>query len=188
MKYRYQPQITASAATIPTPSRHHLAHQIEETLDDRSLTNQLDETIHTTQEKLEEMQGSEQFLDTRIRKYRKMLAEHLMRINRECEDMNGVDKERHLDLQERYQLQICDVMDVHKEIVIQVETLRRKLKELEKKRDDLKYKREECEEFLIASAKLDLEDDGGGIGEGQGDVEMGALNRTTTETLELEIS
>lgn len=111
-----------------------------------------------------------------------------MRINRECEDMNGVDKERHLDLQERYQLQICDVMDVHKEIVIQVETLRRKLKELEKKRDDLKYKREECEEFLIASAKLDLEDDGGGIGEGQGDVEMGALNRTTTETLELEIS
>ena len=181
-------QITESAATVPATSRQHLAHQIEETLQDRTLVERLDDTIETTKEKLEKMEKSEQFLDTRIRKYRKMLAEQQIRINRDDNDMDEATRQKQIEQQERYQLQICDVIDIHKNILAEVETLRRKLKDLETKRDKLLTNREECEEFLVASAELDLQgadDDNTGSGEDAEDMEMGVLNRVEPSEREI---
>lgn len=181
-------QITESAATVPATSRQHLAHQIEETLQDRTLVERLDDTIETTKEKLEKMEKSEQFLDTRIRKYRKMLAEQQIRINRDDNDMDEATRQKQIEQQERYQLQICDVIDIHKNILAEVETLRRKLKDLETKRDKLLTNREECEEFLVASAELDLQGadvDNTGSGEDAEDMEMGVLNRVEPSEREI---
>jgi chromosome segregation ATPase len=183
IKNRYEePQITYSTGTIPSTSRHHLAHQIEESLgDDRSIVNQLDDTLASTMEKLRIMEESEQFLGTRIRKYRKMLADHQMRINSDESGMDEAEKERQLKQQDQLQLKICDVIDTHKSILREVEILRRKLNDLERKRDDLKEKQNQCEEFLIASVELDLDDDG----DDAVVMEMGVLNRIEPSQLEI---
>jgi hypothetical protein len=186
---RFKPHISATASALPSTSRQHLAHQIEENLDDRTIVEQLDETIGSTKLKLENMEESEQFLGTRIRRYRNMLAEHQIRLQEKGVIMNEVDRERHLKQQERYQLQICDVIDIHKNILIEVEILRRKLNCLEEKRNDLICKRDECEEFLVESARLDLEGCNSPLDancDSDMQLEMGVLNRI--DPTELQIS
>ena len=191
IKNRYdQPQIThAAAGAIPSTNRQHLAHQIEESLgdDSRSIVDQLDETLRNTIEKLQIMEESEQFLGTRITKYRKLLAEYQIRTSRLDEynrnEINEAERIRRLRQQDQLQLQICDVIDTHKSILREVEILRRKLFELEQKRDDLKEKQDQCEDFLVASADIDLEENTSGD-----DVvvmEMGALNRIESSPVEI---
>lgn len=183
MMNRYKdPQITHSVGTVPTANRHHLAHQIEKSLgDDRSIVKTLDEALNITGGKLRIMEESEQFLGTRIRKYRKLLAEHQMRINGEEIGITNDEKERHLKQQDQLQLKICDVIDTHKSILREVEILRRKINDLERKRDDLKSDHEQCEEFLIASAKLDLDGDY----DDAADMEMGVLKHIEPSHLEI---
>jgi len=180
----FKPHITSTAGTLPSTSRQHLAHQIEETLDDRDVIEQLDDAIDGTKKKIEKMEESEQFLGTRIRRYRQMLAEHQMLLQKKKDTMSDSDRERHRKKQEGYQLQICDVIDIHRNILKEVEILRRKLNSLEGKRNDLSTKRDECEEFLVASARLDLENDS--PLDNAVELEMGVLNRV--EPTELELS
>jgi Mg2+ and Co2+ transporter CorA len=179
----FKPHITTTAGALSSTSRQHLAHQIEDTLDDRDVVEQLDDAIDGTKNKLEKMEESEQFLGTRIRRYRQMLAEHQMRLQKKRDTMTNLDRERHMKQQERYKLQICDVIDIHRNILKEVEILRRKLKSLEQKRNDFCTKRDECEEFLVASARLDLDnvcptDD-------ETELEMGVLSRVQPTELEL---
>ena len=178
------PQITEyQTRTIPTTTRQHIAHQIEESLDDRSIVDEVDCTIDITRTKLDAMEDSEIFLDSRIRKYRKMLAEHQIRLHSEESGMDNAQKQRHLEQQEKFQLQICDVIDTHKNILQEVEILRRKLREIEGKRDEMTKKRDCMEEFLISSAKLDLEDNG--FDAADVGMEMGVLNRIEPSQLEI---
>mmetsp|Transcript_11398 Transcript_11398/g.13227 ORF Transcript_11398/g.13227 Transcript_11398/m.13227 type:complete len:208 (-) Transcript_11398:234-857(-) len=182
-------EIASRTATLPPPTRHHLAHQIETTLSptDKKLVNTLNETISSTKVTLEKMIDSELFLDTRIRKYRELLDESSVRLSSkhltEGYDIeNEAETKRQFLQQETNETKLNDVVQIQKNIIMEIEVLRRKVVNLEKKRDDLLMKREECEEFLVASATLDLErlgndDDDDDDERSTQEVEMGVLNR-----------
>mmetsp|Transcript_1329 Transcript_1329/g.1570 ORF Transcript_1329/g.1570 Transcript_1329/m.1570 type:complete len:122 (-) Transcript_1329:180-545(-) len=70
------------------------------------------------------------------------------------------EKIRRVRNQEKYHSQICDVMDVQRNILAEVESLKRKCKDLERKRDELIHKTEEREELVMAHAALELGEGG----------------------------
>ena len=176
MKSISKTDISESTANLPSITRNHMAQQIEDAIDERPVLIQLEETIESTTEKLKKMEESERFLFTRISKYRTMLAEEVMRVHN-GENISNEEKERLIRQNEKYQQQICDVIDVHKNILVNVELLRRKLKDLEDKKEDMLGKFEECEEFVVASARLELESPSDESMNHEEHLEMGVLKR-----------
>lgn len=180
MKSISKSDISESTANLPSVTRNHMAHQVEDVLDERPVLAQLEETIESTTEKLEKMEESERFLFTRISKYRTMLAEEEMRVHN-GEDISKEEKERLIKQNEKYQQQIYDVMDIHKNILVNVELLRRKLKDLEEKKEDMLGKFEECEEFVVASARFELESPSDESTNHDEHLEMGVLKRMDSD-------
>ena len=58
---------------------------------------------------------------------------------------------------EQDRMSLKSVEEIHKEMIVQIETLRRRIDDLEEKREDILEKREECREFLIVAAEHGME-------------------------------
>jgi hypothetical protein len=161
---QFKPPTIATTRNLmpPDEEEHSPIHRTTDELTSttgQSIMQHLDDAIESTQITIEKMEESEQFLGTRIRRYRQMLAEHQMRIDNNYDVFSIRDRYRHVEQQEKYQQQICDVIDIHRNILIELERLRRKLKDLEKKRTDFMTKREECEQYLALASGVDVGDD-----------------------------
>jgi myosin heavy subunit len=76
----------------------------------------------------------EQFLDTRIRKYRKKLRERSKEL---AETPHEPDYEQRRQTLDRDDSALRQVQESHQQILVQCETMRRQLKELERKRDEM---------------------------------------------------
>ncbi len=125
-----------------------------------NILRELTQTIESTQKNIAKMEQTEQFIDLRIRAYRRWLAECSMKMSQDSDTWTTEEKIRRVRNQEKYHLQICDVMDVQRNILAEVESLKRKCRDLECKRDELIHKTEEREELVMAHAALELEEGG----------------------------
>ncbi len=205
------PLLTASpdqndVGTGISPNRHPLVRRRTMRRGDNEKQQQqlmvikdLNKTIYQTKETMAKMRESEEFLDTRIRKYRSLLdkqsvklcSRHLILgndhiiVRGENNDYYGensqgtkdsedgintgaqytIDVEKEADIKKQFQQQeenekkLSAVLDVQKDILTEIEVMRRKLIDLEQRRDSLVLKREECEEFLVRSAEIDMQNE-----------------------------
>jgi prefoldin subunit 5 len=187
------PTITNTTTPMLSEEEHPPIHRTDELITTgQSIVQRLDDAIESTKSKIEKMEESEQFLGTRIRRYRQMLAEHQMRIDKNYDVISISDRKRHVEQQEKYQQQICDVIDIHKNILTQLETLRRKLKDLEKKRKDFMAKKDECEQYIALTSGVDVADNSSQECDENNfddleaiEMEMGVLNRVDPSHLQI---
>lgn len=185
------PTIATTRKLMPPEEEHSPIHRTDEltSTTGQSIMQHLDDAIESTQITIEKMEESEQFLGTRIRRYRQMLAEHQMRIDDNYEVFSLSDRNRYVEQQEKFQQQICDVIDIHRNILIELERLRWKLKDLEKKRTDFMTKREECEQFLVLASGVNVGDDSSQVYDANNvdveGMEMGLLNRIDPSHLQI---
>ena len=102
----------------------------------------------------------ERFLSVRIERYRKLIDQRqkdiMIRIHVDSAD-NDIEN-KHLDsldvLQTKLdadELSLQSVMELRKDIIAQMETLRRRIDDVEFKVDDIDTKRIECQEMIIAA-------------------------------------
>lgn len=186
-QFRPQIAITTTAPSMPSEEGQPSIHQTRDLITEQSMMQSLDDAIESTKFVIEKMEDSEQFLGTRIRRYRQMLAEHQMRIDKDYDVISLSNRRRHVEQQEKYQQQICDVIDIHRNILIELEILRRKLIELEKKQKEFTTKKDECEQYFSSTSVGDIGDDSSYIFEDNDvvELEMGLLNRVDPSHLQI---
>lgn len=113
---------------------------------------------------LEEYYNRERFLGIRIERYRKLIDQRRDSIM--IRHVNAVDEDdlenRHSDSLDGLQRKLdtdqsClqSVIELHKDIVAQIEILRRRIDDIECKMNDIDVKRKECQEIWIAAAAGD---------------------------------
>eukprot|EP00970_Alexandrium_tamarense_P000261 scaffold31_cov198-Alexandrium_tamarense.AAC.2 len=131
--------------------------------------SQLDEALLHSKSNLETFAKREIFLSVRISKYRRLMEQREGHINNLFsmhnsntlsgnEDLENTSnlKEQISSLQAKHQQDqstLKSVEEIHKGIIVQMEVLRRRISDLEEKREDILIKREECQEFLLAAAE-----------------------------------
>jgi chromosome segregation ATPase len=131
--------------------------------------SQLDEALLHSKSNLETFAKREIFLSVRISKYRRLMEQreghidNLFSIHNSNtlsghEDLENTSnlKEQISSLQAKHQQDqstLKSVEEIHKGIIVQMEVLRRRISDLEEKREDILIKREECQEFLLAAAE-----------------------------------
>ena len=131
--------------------------------------SQLDEALLHSKSNLETFAKREIFLSVRISKYRRLMEQREGHINNLFsihnsntlsgnEDLENTSnlKEQISSLQAKHQQDqstLKSVEEIHKGIIVQMEVLRRRISDLEFKREDILIKREECQEFLLAAAE-----------------------------------
>eukprot|EP00551_Chaetoceros_affinis_P017389 CAMPEP_0203706918 /NCGR_PEP_ID=MMETSP0091-20130426/54561_1 /ASSEMBLY_ACC=CAM_ASM_001089 /TAXON_ID=426623 /ORGANISM="Chaetoceros affinis, Strain CCMP159" /LENGTH=313 /DNA_ID=CAMNT_0050582917 /DNA_START=43 /DNA_END=984 /DNA_ORIENTATION=+ len=181
---------SSSPSISPTKRRRPMRGDTEKQEHRLMVIKDLNKTIYKTKEAMAKMQESENFLDTRIRKYRSLLDrksvilcsrhltvgnDHIIVQNEQDNEVSGdgmnggakiiVDVEKEADIKKQFKQQeenekkLSAVLDVQKNILTEIEIMRRKLIDLEQRRDSLVLKQEECEEFLIVSAEIDMQNE-----------------------------
>ena len=120
--------------------------------DFQSITSELERVTIALAECMER----EQFLDTRIRKYRKALAERSKALAETPHEPNYDARRKVLDHDSET---LRGVQVTHKDILIQCETMRRKIKELEQKRDEMARMDSRLHSFVVNSNVQSSRDD-----------------------------
>ncbi|KAL7464542.1 hypothetical protein ACHAXS_004873 [Conticribra weissflogii] len=144
---------------------------------------ELNTTLEQCKVSLELFETRERFLWTRITRYRQLMKkkeQFIFDLQNKCaasrnEDANAItddydEENRNCDNNEynEHQKQVdslkekhsrdrenlSSVEQIYKEILTEMEILRRKIHDLEEKRTIISRKREECQEFLIAAAEM----------------------------------
>eukprot|EP01083_Nonionella_stella_P009890 28300_1 len=159
----------------PRVRQQHVLDEIEGTFDDdEGLLEEIGIAISSTKEKILQSEGSERFLDVRVKKYRALLANLTVKID--AQNISRTDRLRKVELTEGYHLKICDIIDIQKKILAEIETLKRKLNDLERKKEDLMLKKDECEGYLMTNAF-----NSGHIGN-MTELEMGVLHENRNDS------
>ncbi len=101
----------------------------------------------------------ERFVGVRIERYRKLIDQRQKDIMIRIDSADNDVENKHLDsldvLQtklEADELSLQSVIELHKDIIAQMETLRRRIDDIEFKVHDIDTKRIECQEMFIAAA------------------------------------
>lgn len=146
------------------------------------IAENIDEVIEKTMKNLIKLEEQEKFIGMRVESYRKLLRRRAIileeaSVRATCcgntspygddEDNYDADRPRHAPLshaelkirmnqQEQDEGALSKVVEVQKNILVHMELCRRKVGDLRKKRDDFVEKREECLDFLVVSAAIDM--------------------------------
>jgi hypothetical protein len=148
IKSRYlNMDVGESTSTLTTESRRNLVQEIEETITDDSMMEDLRKTIQSTTQSLMKMEESERFLNTRITHYRNQLTWIQDESAEEDQD----------EMQEVQEEKLNQVIAIHRNILIEIEILRRKLAEMEEKMHDMVEMKSEMQDFVLASERIDME-------------------------------
>lgn len=158
--------VTATHDTSSSSSNDNNINNIDEI---ETSISQLDEALLHSKSNLETFAKREIFLSVRISKYRRLMEQREGHINNLFsihnsntlsgnEDLENTSnlKEQISSLQAKHQQDqstLKSVEEIHKGIIVQMEVLRRRISDLEEKREDILIKREECQEFLLAAAE-----------------------------------
>jgi len=161
--------------------------------------SELDIALGESRAGLAKSEEAERFLGARVAKYRSMLNERAAMIDRMgsaagvkesdglieetkfgddvergegTEEFNPTEQELHA-MREKHRKDeeaLDKVVEMHKNMLIDIEGMRRKILELEQKREDIFNRRNECRDFLIAAAHAEeaeiIAGDGGAMGVG----------------------
>lgn len=117
--------------------------------DFESIVHEL-ERIHAA---LQESMAKEQFLDTRIRKYRKALEQRSKELAETPHEPNYEQRRAQLDHDTET---LKGVQITHKDILIQCEEMRRKVRELEQKRDKMVQMDDTLQSFVESNAPREI--------------------------------
>jgi len=174
--------IGSRTAALACQTRQVLASQIETALhsnkkrggetDERLVVDEIDETIKNTFDNLVKLEEREKFIGMRVEAYRNLLMRRTLKLKQTIDDssfhftydnndswkelQNKTKEDKMKEQQQQYEQELSIIIELQKTILVQMELSRRKLVDLQKKRDGFVQKREECLEFLMVSSILDI--------------------------------
>ena len=163
-------EVEESTRKLTAVSRRHLVQEIEESITDGSILEELQSTIESTKQSLLKMEESERFLNTRIAYYRNQLTW--------IQDESAEEEQD--EIQEDHEEKLNQVIAIHRNILIEIETLRRKLIELEEKLHNVNEMKGEMQDFVLASERMDMERYNNDVN--STDLELGTFNSLLTDT------
>ena len=166
----------SSVTNLSSRDRDELTRDISSNINHEEVESslaELDITLTECISSLNEFDKKERFLGTRIDSYKKLMEqrEELMNTFRqtisnhsdkssnneldEMESIKAINTRERLDtLQTKHvadEKSLQDVKELHKTILAEIETLRRRIVDLEEKKESILQKREECQDFLMAA-------------------------------------
>ena len=170
----------SSVSHLSSRDREELTRDISSNINHEEVESslaELDITLAECMSSLKEFDKKERFLGTRIDSYKMLMEqrEELMNTLRqtisnnnhdtnkggseldemESINVNANDTRERLDtLQTKHaadEQSLQDVKELHKTIIAEIETLRRRIDDLEVKKESILQKREECQDFLMAT-------------------------------------
>jgi chromosome segregation ATPase len=155
----------SDVASLSTRDRDTLVNEIANEVNqvEGSLA-ELEITLAECNSSLEQFDKKERFLGVRINSYRKLLRQRdeLMATLQSTTNTNNNEMDE-LESKQRDQLNILQtkhaadekslqsVVELHKEIISEIESLRRRIATLKQKKDDILRSREQCNDFLMAA-------------------------------------
>jgi hypothetical protein len=163
-------EVEESTRKLTAVSRRHLVQEIEESITDGSILEELQSTIESTKQSLLKMEESERFLNTRIAYYRNQLTW--------IQDESAEEEQD--EIQEDHEEKLNQVIAIHRNILIEIETLRRKLIELEEKLHNVNEMKGEMQDFVLASERMDMERYNNDVK--CTELELGTFNSLLTDT------
>lgn len=162
--------VEESTRALTAVSRRHLVQEIEESITDGSIVEELQSTIESTNQSLLKMEESERFLNTRITYYKNQLSW--------IQDESAEEEQD--EIQEDHEEKLNQVIAIHRNILIEIETLRRKLIELEEKLHNVNEMKDEMQDFVLASERMDMERYNNDVNTTE--LELGTFNNLLTNT------
>lgn len=162
--------VEESTRALTAVSRRHLVQEIEESITDGSIVEELQSTIESTNQSLLKMEESERFLNTRITYYKNQLSW--------IQDESAEEEQD--EIQEDHEEKLNQVIAIHRDILIEIETLRRKLIELEEKLHNVNEMKDEMQDFVLASERMDMERYNNDVNTTE--LELGTFNNLLTNT------
>lgn len=169
-----QGDIEKRAARLNPQMRRDLAAEVEANLaidsfnhaDNEELIKELNQTLDDSRALLSQLEENELFLDMRIKSYTRLMDELEAR---QLEDTTSTSTDLNLEentsssiaTKERQEKQkacaqlLQGVINAHKCLLADILLQKRRVDYLERTRDDLLEKRQECKDFVETSKKLD---------------------------------
>lgn len=174
-------RLESSVANLSSRDRESLAQDVALELDHEQVESSLadlETTLAESKTSLEKFEKKERFLGLRLGRYRELmdrredhmnnLMERMQQTNSNGELLSDNDEDdvenTNLDhLREQIetleakhaadQISLRSVEDCHKDIIVQIEELRRNIRDLEEKQESIGKQRDECRDFLVAAAE-----------------------------------
>ena len=157
----------SEVANLSTRDRDTLVNEIANEVNHEEVFNSLAEleiTLNECNSSLKQFDKKERFLGVRVNSYRKLMQqrEDLMATLQSTTNTNNNETDE-LESRQRDQLNILQtkhaadekslqsVVELHKEIISEIESLRRRIATLKQKKDDILRSREQCNDFLMAA-------------------------------------
>jgi len=153
-------------ANLSTRDRDTLVNEIANSVNHEEVEGSLSEleiTLAECNSSLEQFDKKERFLGVRINSYKKLMQQRETLMATLQSTTNTNDETDELESKRRDQLNtlrtkhaadeksLQSVVELHKEIISEIESLRRRIADLIEKRDSILQSREQCNDFLMAA-------------------------------------
>ena len=164
------------------------------------LLEEVEGDLETAQKQLSALEGKEEFISVRIRKYQALLKDqdtHLKKLNERhlSQGETAASEEEQPQQQQHYHEQVQKqqkhkealgkVVDIHMDILKHIKDCKRNITTLQNKKNELTNITKQCREFLVMATEAEREQQMGIVmGDDTSDVELGQ----TTEMAPLNIS
>ena len=155
----------SEVANLSTRDRDTLVNEIDEVNHEEvegSLA-ELEITLNECNSSLEQFDKKERFLGVRINSYRKLMRQReelvatlqsTTNTNNETDELESKQRDQLNTLQAKHaadEKSLQSVIELHKEIISEIESLRRRIANLIEKRDQILKNREQCSDFLMVA-------------------------------------
>jgi len=153
-------------ANLSTRDRDTLVNEIANSVNHEEVEGSLAEleiTLAECNSSLEQFDKKERFLGVRINSYRKLVRQRdeliatlqsTTNTNNETDELESTQIDQLNTLQAKHaadEKSLQSVVELHKEIISEIESLRRRIANLIEKRDSILQSREQCNDFLMAA-------------------------------------
>ena len=136
IKKRYRKNVEKQTAHMDPVVRTHLVEVLEDTALEQEELLQLEQDLHQARVQLSALETKQQFIETRYFSYRQQL------------------RDAPLATKQKNQPALDAVGNTHKQLLASIEMCKRRIHAMDKQRDLLQYKTEECQYFLEAADKI----------------------------------
>lgn len=156
----------SEVANLSTRDRDTLVNEIANSVNHEEVEGSLAEleiTLAECNSSLEQFDKKERFLGARINSYRKLMRQRdelivtlqsTTNTNNETDELESTQIDQLNTLQAKHaadEKSLQSVVELHKEIISEIELLRRRIANLIEKRDGILQSREQCNDFLMAA-------------------------------------
>jgi hypothetical protein len=172
----FRPSVQRQTAALDPVVRGALAQDVQDEMDDEDL-NEVEQQLQTARKALAVAEEKERFIGVRVRHYKLELQERAKELEQQLipglqkadeSDEEEADEEQHVIEHSRRQQQwerdqqaLDQVIQAYKTILADCETIRRQIRQLERKRQQVLVLRGQCEEFLVAVSSENVREEEG---------------------------